>query len=158
MSEEKDFVTICVVCGKGVTRDELKYVNGRVFHPECYEKHGNNFLVLNQDLLNKSARTKIELVQLKNLKMRTGGASSPSSKPKKKTSKRKASKRKTRKSKRKASRTKRRTSKRRKVSKKKRTTRRTALKRRKTSRKKARRRPVRKTKRRTSKRKSRRRR
>ena len=85
MTEEKDFVTICVVCGKGVTRDELKYVNGRVFHPECYDKHGNSFLVVNQDLIHKSARTKIELVQLKNLKMRRGGTrKSSGSKTKKK--------------------------------------------------------------------------
>lgn len=152
--KEKDFVTICVACNQGVTRDELKYVSGRVFHPECYEKHGKNFLVLNQDLMNRSARTKIELVQLKNLKMRTGGSRISSPKPKKKASKRKTA----RKSKRKTSRTKRR-----KVSKKKRTSRRktsrrTAPKRRKASRSKARRRPTRKAKRRTAKRKSRRRR
>ena len=138
MTEEKDFVTICVVCGKGVTRDELKYVNGRVFHPECFDKHGSSFLVVNQDLIHKSARTKIELVQLKNLKMRTGGSGRSSSKSKKRTTKRKpkrkASRKTKKKSKRRTSKTKRRTTKRRKVSKKKSSTRRktrTAPKRRK---------------------------
>lgn len=152
MSEEKDFVTICVSCGKGVTRDELKYVNGRVFHPECYEKDGKNFLVVNQDLLNRSARTKIELVQLKNLKMRTGGTSSSKkskSRPKKRTARRKTKRRKFKK---KRSKTKTRTS-RRKVSTRKRVARRTAAKR-----GKVRRRPARRTKRRTVKRKARRRR
>jgi putative cell wall-binding protein len=88
MSEEKDFVTICVVCTKGVTRDELKFVNGRVFHPECYEKHGKDFLVVNQDLLHRSANAKIELVQLRNLKIRKDGNPNPRRKSKTRTKKR----------------------------------------------------------------------
>ena len=41
MSE--NFVTFCVACTKGVTKEEMKYIDGRVFHQECYEKHGKDF-------------------------------------------------------------------------------------------------------------------
>ena len=120
--KQKDFVTICVACNKGVTRDDMKYVNGRVFHNECYAKHGNEYVVVDEALLNSSNLAKIELVQLKNLKIRRGGKSSssksrkpakrkakPSKSRKKKTTKRKA-KRKTSRTKRKTTRTKRKTS------------------------------------------------
>lgn len=43
---------------KGVTRNEMKYVNGRVFHPECFEQHGNEFTVINPDLVSKNASAK----------------------------------------------------------------------------------------------------
>jgi len=98
---EKPFITFCVVCKKGVTRDEMKYVNGRVFHPECFEQHGNEFTVINPDLLSKNASAKIEIVQLKNLKIRQTGGLRPSNpraksnrkKPKRKTKKKRKAKR-----------------------------------------------------------------
>jgi len=91
----KPFITFCVVCKKGVTRDGMKYVNGRVFHPECFDQHGNEFTVINPDILSKNASTKVEIVQLKNLKIRqTGGSRFNNPRPK---SKRKKPKRKTKK-------------------------------------------------------------
>ncbi len=91
----KPFLTFCVVCKKGVTRDEMKYVNGRVFHPACFDQHGNEFTVINPDILSKNASTKVEIVQLKNLKIRqTGGSRFNNPRPK---SNRKKPKRKTKK-------------------------------------------------------------
>lgn len=98
---EKPFLTFCVVCKKGVTRNEMKYVNGRVFHPECFEQHGNEFTVINPDLVSKNASAKIEIVQLKNLKIRQTGGLRPSNpraksnrkKPKRKTKKKRKAKR-----------------------------------------------------------------
>ena len=98
---EKPFITFCVVCKKGVTHDEMKYVNGRVFHPECFEQHGNEFTVINPDLISKNASAKIEIVQLKNLKIRQTGGLRPSNpiaksnrkKPKRKTKKKRKAKR-----------------------------------------------------------------
>ncbi len=98
---EKPFLTFCVVCKKGVTRNEMKYVNGRVFHPACFEQHGNEFTVINPDILSKNASTKVEIVQLKNLKIRQTGGSrfnnprpkSNRKKPKRKTKKKRKAKR-----------------------------------------------------------------
>ncbi len=98
---EKPFLTFCVVCKKGVTRAEMKYVNGRVFHPACFEQHGNEFTVINPDILSKNASTKVEIVQLKNLKIRQTGGSrfnnprpkSNRKKPKRKTKKKRKAKR-----------------------------------------------------------------
>lgn len=98
---EKPFITFCVSCKKGVTRNEMKYVNGRVFHPECFEQHGNEFTVINPDLVSKNASAKIEIVQLKNLKIRQTGGLRPSNpraksnrkKPKRKTKKKSKAKR-----------------------------------------------------------------
>ncbi len=98
---EKPFITFCVSCKKGVTRNEMKYVNGRVFHPECFEQHGNEFTVINPDLVSKNASAKIEIVQLKNLKIRQTGGLRPSNpraksnrkKPKRKTKKKRKAKR-----------------------------------------------------------------
>jgi len=98
---EKPFITFCVSCKKGVTRNEMKYVNGRVFHPECFEQHGNEFTVINPDLVSKNASAKIEIVQLKNLKIRQTGGSrfnnprpkSNRKKPKRKTKKKREAKR-----------------------------------------------------------------
>jgi hypothetical protein len=98
---EKPFLTFCVACKKGVTRGEMKYVNGRVFHPACFEQHGNEFTVINPDILSKNASTKVEIVQLKNLKIRQTGGSrfnnprpkSNRKKPKRKTKKKRKAKR-----------------------------------------------------------------
>lgn len=96
----KPFVTFCVACNKGVITEDMLYEKGKAFHKECFEKFGNNFPTVNPDLLSQSTNAKVELVQLKNLKMRMTGAktSSSESPPKtKKKSKRRIKKQKTKK-------------------------------------------------------------
>lgn len=91
----KPFVTFCVGCNKGVISEDMMYEKGRVFHKDCYDKYGKNFPAVNQDLLSQSTNAKVELVQLKNLKVRMTGTnpSSAISRPKTtKKSKRKAKK------------------------------------------------------------------
>ena len=80
----KPFVTFCVACNKGVISEDMTYEKGRVFHKDCYDKYGKNFPAINQDLLSVSTNAKVELVQLKNLKIRMAGTnpSSSISKPK----------------------------------------------------------------------------
>lgn len=114
----KPFVTFCVVCNKGVISEEMIYEKGSVFHKDCYDKYGKNFPAINQDLLSQNTNAKVELVQLKNLKVRMAGTnpSSSISKPKPtKKSKRKTKKKrpKRRVAKRKRTFTKRRTAKKR---------------------------------------------
>ena len=114
----KPFVTFCVVCNKGVIIEEMIYEKGRVFHKDCYDKYGKNFPAINQDLLSESTNARVELVQLKNLKVRMVGInpSSSISKPKPaKKSKRKTKKKRPKKRgvKRKRTATKRRTAKKR---------------------------------------------
>ena len=112
MAEE--YIGICAACTKGVTRDTMKYVNGRLFHPECYQKHGKDFLAVDQELAAKTAKLKIDLIQLKNLKSRRSSSKKTSSTTTKRKSPRKStkSKRKTAKTRRSKpkSRTKRKTS------------------------------------------------
>ena len=91
----KPFVTFCVVCNKGVISEDMMYEKGRVFHKDCYDKYGKNFPVINQDLLSQSTNAKVELVQLKNLKLRMTGTNPGSSISRPKTTKK--SKRKTKK-------------------------------------------------------------
>jgi hypothetical protein len=69
----KPFVTFCEVCKKGVISEEMIYEKGRSFHKDCYTKYGKNFPAINQDLLSQSTNAKVELVQLKNLKVRMIG-------------------------------------------------------------------------------------
>ena len=91
----KPFVTFCVGCNKGVISEDMMYEKGKVFHKDCYDKYGKNFPAINQDLLSQSTNAKVELVQLKNLKVRMSGTnpSSSISRPKTtKKSKRKAKK------------------------------------------------------------------
>ena len=91
--ETKDYVGFCVFCTMGVAREEITYKNNLLFHPNCFEQQGKNFPPVNKDLATKQALAKIELVQLKNLKIRTTGSkSTPSSTPRPKT---KAKKKKT---------------------------------------------------------------
>lgn len=119
------FVSFCVYCNKGVIKEEMVYEKGSVFHKDCFNKHGARFPAVNQVLLNESSNAKVQLIQLKNLRIRMGGSSSP--KPKRKT-KKKAKRRKIKKKSR------------RKVSRKRRVIKRKSLpKRRKTKRKTARR-------------------
>jgi len=89
------FVSFCVACNKGVIQMDMTYQKGKVFHKECYDKHGSNYPPVNQELLSQNTNDIVQLVQLRNLKIRMSGASNPSkAKPKtKKKSKRKTKKR-----------------------------------------------------------------
>ena len=73
----KPFVSFCVFCNKGVVKEEMTYQKGKVFHKDCYDKHGNSFPAVNHELLIQSSNAKVQLVQLKNLKVRTMGTSNP---------------------------------------------------------------------------------
>ncbi len=115
----KPFVSFCVFCNKGVIKDAMTYQKGKVFHIDCYAKHGSSFPAVNQDLLVQSTNAKVELVLLKNLQVRTMGTSNPDC-IKRKTKTKKKSKGKTKKR-----RPKRRVAKRRTASKRKKTTRKT---------------------------------
>ena len=115
----KPFVSFCVFCNKGVVKDAMTYQKGKVFHIDCYAKHGSSYPAVNHDLLSQSTNAKVELVQLKNLQVRTMGNSNPDS-IKRKTKTKKKSKGKTKKR-----RPKRRVAKRRTASKRKKTTRKT---------------------------------
>jgi hypothetical protein len=103
----KDFVDMCAVCKQGVSREDMNYQKGKVFHAQCFTEHGSTIPTVDPDLAHLSARTRIELVQLKNLKMRTdleepqpgtakklkpmkNPVSKKKSKPKKKQTKKKA--------------------------------------------------------------------
>ncbi len=128
----KPFVSFCVFCNKGVVKDAMTYQKGKVFHIDCYDKHGSSYPTVNQDLLVQSTNAKVELVQLKNLQVRTMGNSNPGGikrktkkqRPKRRVAKRKRTATKRRTSKRKPSK-KRRVTKRRTISKRKKTTRKT---------------------------------
>lgn len=81
----KPFVSFCVFCNRGVINDEMIYQKGKVFHKDCYDKHGNSYPQVNQDLLSESANAKVQLIQLKNLQIRMSeGSSSDKPKTKKK--------------------------------------------------------------------------
>lgn len=71
----EDYITLCTACSKGLTRENLKYENGLAFHPECFEQNGSKFLPIDPDLTNKTSQLKIQLIQLKNLKIRNNGSS-----------------------------------------------------------------------------------
>lgn len=66
----EDFVDVCVVCKKGVPRQVLVYQKGKVFHSSCFAQHGGSFPAPNHELDHLSARTRVELVLLKNLRAR----------------------------------------------------------------------------------------
>jgi len=140
--EKKEYIGFCAFCTMGVERVEMVYKNNLLFHSNCFDQQGKNFPAVDQEILLQTSNAKVQLVLLKNLKVRTMGSSNPeSAKPKTKT--RKKSKGKTKKrqpkrrvAKRKRTATKRRTSKR-KPSKKRRITKRRASR---TTKRKARRR------------------
>ena len=95
--EAKDYIGFCVFCTMGVTREEITYKNNLLFHPNCFEQQGKNFPPVNKDLVKRQALAKIELVQLKNLKIRTVGSESTprtTSRPKTKAKKKKTTRRK----------------------------------------------------------------
>ena len=97
----KDYIGHCVVCVKKVERNKMVYKNDHLFHSNCFKQHGNEYEAAT-DLLRDERRAKMDLVYLKNLKLRMsnqGTGKNPGSapkktlekKPKKKSSKRKAS-------------------------------------------------------------------
>jgi hypothetical protein len=49
----------------------MDYQKGRVFHSQCFTAHGKDFAAPDSDLAQLSAKTRIELVQLKNMKVRS---------------------------------------------------------------------------------------
>jgi hypothetical protein len=117
---DENFVDMCAVCKQGVPKETMVYQKGRVFHPQCFESQGSAFPAIDPDLAQLSAKTRIELVQMKNLKARSdAGLLSPPKPAKKKPSKKakrkakKVKKAKPKKSKSKAKRSKKRASKRR---------------------------------------------
>jgi hypothetical protein len=68
--EDKNFIDLCAVCKQGVSKLDMVYKKGRVFHPQCFVNYGSTFPTPDTDLTSLNARTRIELVQLKNLKVR----------------------------------------------------------------------------------------
>ncbi|MEM3089458.1 MAG: hypothetical protein QXY22_02710 [Candidatus Nitrosotenuis sp.] len=107
----EDFVDMCAVCKQGVPRASMVYQKGKVFHTQCFADHGSSFPAPNHELNHLSARTRVELVQLKNLKARDelekqaakeSAKEKRKSKPKKKSKKRPARKPKTQRRKKKA--------------------------------------------------------
>ncbi len=100
------FVSYCVVCKVFLTEDEMMYKKGLVFHKDCFDQHGKEFPEVDQDLINQNSNAKIQLVQLKNLKVRQLGSSDQSSsspKPKRKTAKKRRSSSKRKKAKKRSS-------------------------------------------------------
>ena len=95
------FVSYCVVCNVFLTQDEMVYEKGHVFHKDCFESHGKDYPDVNHALNSLNSNAKVQLVQLKNLKIRKQAglvkkrsAAKPKSKTKRK-SKKKRPKRKT---------------------------------------------------------------
>jgi len=91
----KDYIGHCVVCVKKVERNKMVYKNNHLFHSSCFQQHGNEYEAMT-DLMREEKRAKIDLVYLKNLKLRMsnqGIRKNPGSAPKKKSVKKKSSKR-----------------------------------------------------------------
>jgi hypothetical protein len=90
-----NFIDMCAVCKQGVAKEHMVYKKGRVFHERCFETHGSSFPVIDQEIAQLSAKTRVELVQMKNLKARSDAGlllppkakKKSSAKPKKKTKK-----------------------------------------------------------------------
>ena len=89
-----NFIDMCAVCKQGVPKETMTYQKGRVFHIQCFESQGSTFPVIDSELAQMSARTRIELVQMKNLKVRSDAEeiTKKVTKPKKKTAKKSKSK------------------------------------------------------------------
>ncbi|HXG73818.1 MAG TPA: hypothetical protein VNK44_03230 [Candidatus Nitrosotenuis sp.] len=68
MAEE--FIDMCAVCKQGVPKSDMVYQKGKVFHSQCFTDHGSSFTAPDSEIAQLSARTRIELVQLKNMKAR----------------------------------------------------------------------------------------
>ena len=68
------FVSFCAFCTKGVIKEDMVYEKGLVFHKDCFSQHGNDFPVINHELLSQNTNDKVQLIQLKNLKARIMGS------------------------------------------------------------------------------------
>ncbi len=69
--ESANFVDICPVCKQGVSKTDMDFQKGKVFHAQCFTEHGSSFPTPDDELAYLSAKTRIELVLMKNLKVRT---------------------------------------------------------------------------------------
>jgi hypothetical protein len=49
----------------------MDFQKGKVFHVQCFTEHGSTFPTPDSELAYLNAKTRIELVQMKNLKART---------------------------------------------------------------------------------------
>jgi len=67
--ENKDYVGHCVACRKVVERKLMVYKNNHLFHPSCFDQHGNEYQATT-NLMVKQNSDRIDLVQLKNLNAR----------------------------------------------------------------------------------------
>jgi hypothetical protein len=67
----EEFVDMCAVCKQGVPKSDMVYQKGKVFHSQCFTDHGSSFTAPDSEIAQLSARTRIELVQLKNMKARS---------------------------------------------------------------------------------------
>lgn len=65
------FVDMCAFCKQGVLKTDMDYQKGKVFHSKCFTEHGSSFATPNSELASLSARTRIEIVQLKNMQARS---------------------------------------------------------------------------------------
>ncbi len=86
----KDYIGHCVVCVKKVERNKMVYKNNHLFHSNCFQQHGNEYEATT-DLMRDERRAKMDLVYLKNLKLRMSNQvirKNPGSAPKKKSVKR----------------------------------------------------------------------
>jgi len=72
-----DYVGLCIACTKGVDRKEMVYKNSHLFHPDCFAQHGNEYQTTT-NLMNEERRTKVDLVYLKNLQIRSGDSAEKS--------------------------------------------------------------------------------
>jgi len=86
----KDYIGHCVVCVKKVERNKMVYKNNHLFHSNCFQQHGSEYEAIT-DLMREEKRAKMDLVYLKNLKLRMSNQvirKNPGSAPKKKSVKR----------------------------------------------------------------------
>lgn len=62
---------MCAFCKQGVLKTDMDYQKGKVFHSKCFTEHGGSFATPNSELASLSARTRVEIVQLKNMQARS---------------------------------------------------------------------------------------
>jgi len=90
-SVSKEYIGHCVVCLKKVERSKMVYKKNHLFHPSCFEQHGNDYQATT-NLINEERRDRVDLAYLKNLKVRSDGSAGEKP-PNKKKSTRKTKKR-----------------------------------------------------------------
>ena len=57
----EDFIANCVVCNKGVTKEKMKFANGKEFHEECFKQHGHEYPAIDTGLASRTAKLKVDL-------------------------------------------------------------------------------------------------